>query len=48
MANHIITILDKFGIPREQVVDELISKNCKLGNIPHVDLYFNAMINDSL
>lgn len=35
---HYHYISDKFGIPREKVVEQLKSRNYKLGNLPHIDL----------
>lgn len=35
---HFHYISDKFGIPREQVVKSLLSKNYSLGSLPHIDL----------
>lgn len=35
---HFHYISDKFGIPRAKVVEELKSKNYKLGSLPHIDL----------
>lgn len=35
---HLHYISDKFGIKREKVVEQLKSKNYKLGNLPHIAL----------
>jgi hypothetical protein len=35
---HFHYISDKFGIPRQKVVEQLKSKNYRLGSLPHIDL----------